>query len=251
MNLVTLSNVERCWNFIGIEGDRSCPQLATYTHCRNCPVYSTAGRYLLERSIPEDYRHEWTQLVAKSRASENSQISHTLPTTQTLTVVIFRLQREWLALSAQIFKEMALPSVIHTLPHRSNQILRGLVSIRGELLLCISLSHLLNLEVADTAVQTVSPVVYSRLVVLEKAGNTWVFAVDELYGVHRFHRDELQDAPKSLTQGTQTYTKGLFHWQPPVSQIERSASGGSASRSHSVSYLDDELLFTTLARKVQ
>ncbi|WP_335015079.1 chemotaxis protein CheW [Nostoc sp.] len=232
------SNIDRCWNFIGIQGDRSCPQLATYTHCRNCPVYSTAGRHLLERPIPGDYRYQWTQLLAESRTDENSLMpSHALPTTQ-ITVVIFRLQREWLALSAQIFKEMASPSVIHSLPHRSNQILRGLVSIRGELLLCISLSHLLNLEVADTPVETVSPVVYSRMVVLEKASNTWVFPVDELYGVHRFHRDELQDAPKSLTQGTQAYTKGLFHWQSGV------------SRSHSVSYLDDELLFTTLARKV-
>ncbi|MEH2062067.1 MAG: chemotaxis protein CheW [Nostoc sp.] len=231
-------NIERCWNFIGIEGDRSCPQLATYTHCRNCPVYSTAGRYLLERSIPEDYRQEWTQLLAKSRVDENSQISHTLPTTQTLTVVIFRLQREWLALSAQIFKEISPPSVVHILPHRSNQILRGLVNIRGELRLCISLSHLLNLEVADTPVQTLTPVVYSRMVVLEKAGNTWVFGVDELYGVHRFHQDELQEPPKSLTQ---SYTKGLFQWQP---------AGSPMARWHSVSYLDDELLFTTLARKM-
>ncbi|MEH1852755.1 MAG: chemotaxis protein CheW [Nostoc sp.] len=244
-SIATPLNIERCWNFIGIEGDRSCPQLATYTHCRNCPVYSTAGRNLLERSIPEDYRHEWTQLLAKSRVDENSQISHTLPTTQTLTVVIFRLQREWLALSAQIFKEMALPSVVHTLPHRSNQILRGLVSIRGELRLCISLSDLLNLEAADTAVQSLSPVVYPRLVVLEKAGNTWVFAVDELYGVHRFHRDELQDPPKSLTQ---TYTKGLFHWQPAGLAMARFLR--RATLTHSVSYLDEELLFTTLARKV-
>jgi chemotaxis-related protein WspD len=240
-SIATLSNIERCWNFIGIQGDRSCPQLATYTHCRNCPVYSTAGRHLLERSIPGDYRHQWTQLLAESRTDENSLMpSHALPTTQ-VTVVIFRLQREWLALSAQIFKEMAPPGVIHSLPHRSNQILRGLVSIRGELLLCISLSHLLNLEVADTPVQTVSPVVYLRMVVLEKAGKTWVFPVDELYGVHRFHQDELQDAPKSLTQGTQAYTKGLFHWQPGVSPV---------ALTHSVSYLDDELLFTTLARKV-
>ncbi|MFN6517820.1 MAG: chemotaxis protein CheW [Nostoc sp. CreGUA01] len=235
--IATQSNIERCWNSIGIEGDRSCPQLATHTHCRNCPVYSTAGRHLLERSIVENYRQEWTQLLAESRVDEKS--SFGLPTTQSLTVVIFRLQREWLALSAQIFKEMTLPSVIHTLPHRSNQILRGLVNIRGELLLCISLSHLLNLEVANIAVPTLTPVVYSRMVVVEKAGNTWVFAVDELYGVHRFKLDELQDAPKSMIQATQNYTKGLFHWQPTFQK-----------ETLSVSYLDDELLFSTLARKV-
>jgi len=234
--IATQSNIERCWNFIGIEGDRSCPQLVTHTHCRNCPVYSTVGRHLLERSMSENYRQEWTQLLAESRVNQKS--SSGLSTTQ-ITVVIFRLEREWLALSAQIFKEMTLGSVIHTVPHRSNQILRGLVNIRGELLLCVSLSHLLNLEVADTAIPALSPVVYSRMVVVEKAAKPWVFAVDELYGVHQFDSDELQDPPKSMTQGTQNYTKGLFHWQP-----------ASQERSLSVNYLDDELLFSTLARKV-
>ena len=30
-------------------GDRSCPELLSCVHCRNCPVYSAAGRSLLER----------------------------------------------------------------------------------------------------------------------------------------------------------------------------------------------------------
>ncbi|WP_445633698.1 hypothetical protein [Nostoc sp. DSM 114161] len=34
------SQIESCWNVIGIEGDRSCPQLSIHAHCRNCPVYS-------------------------------------------------------------------------------------------------------------------------------------------------------------------------------------------------------------------
>jgi len=66
MNPVTPSSIERCWNFIGIEGDRSCPQLATYTHCRNCPVYSTAGH---QCSIELIHRHMATvdkcQLVGR------------------------------------------------------------------------------------------------------------------------------------------------------------------------------------------
>ncbi|MBW4559595.1 MAG: chemotaxis protein CheW [Mojavia pulchra JT2-VF2] len=244
MNSYTIpSNNESCWNAIGIGGDRSCAELSTFTHCRNCPVYSTAGRHLLERTIPENYRHEWTELLAQKRAGAESKLlmspehshvqSYVLPATETLAVVIFRLQREWLALSAQVFKETTSPSPIHTLPHRSNQILRGLMNIRGELQLCISLSNLLNLEATDTPPQPLSPMVYSRIVVVEKAGCTWVFAVDELYGVHRFHRDELRDSPNNFTPATQTYAKGFFHW-----------------RSRSLSYLDDELLFTTLSKKV-
>lgn len=143
------------------------------------------------------------------------------------------MQREWLALPAYIFKETTSPSPIHTIPYRSNQILRGLVSIRGELQLCISLTHLLNLEMADTPPQALSPMVYSRMVVVEKAGSgIWVFAVDELFGVHRCHQDELLHTPTG-TQATHTYTKGLLKW-----------------RDRSVSYLDDELLFHTLSKKV-
>jgi chemotaxis-related protein WspD len=241
MNITSLPpQVERCWNVIGIEGDRSCLQLSTYTHCRNCPVYSATGRYLLERTTPELYRHEWTQLLAESRVDKNPQMpSYAVPTTEVLTVVIFRLQREWLALPAQVFKETTPPSVIHTLPHRHNQILRGLINIRGELLLCVSLSHLLNIESSDR-LPIISPVVYSRMMVIEKTGNAWVFPVDELYGLYRFHHRELRDTSKNLTQVSQIYTQGLFTWQPANSQILQT-----------VSYLDDELLFTTLARKAQ
>ncbi|MFN6560732.1 MAG: chemotaxis protein CheW [Nostoc sp. ChiSLP01] len=248
MNTITPQlQMESCWNFIGIEGDRSCPQLSTYAHCRNCPVYSASGRYLLERATPEQYRHEWTQLLAQSQTEKNPQMStYASTTTETLAVVIFRLQQEWLALPAQVLKETTPPSAIHTLPHRHNQVLRGLINIRGELLLCVSLNHLLNIESSDTPLQTLSPVAYSRMVVIEKAGNAWVFPVDELYGLHRFERRELRDASRNMTQTSQTYTKGLFSWQPANFQTSQ-----HEVRSHTVSYLDDELLFTTLARKTQ
>ncbi|AFY48754.1 chemotaxis signal transduction protein [Nostoc sp. PCC 7524] len=221
--------MNNCYNLIGITGDRSCPELSNFIHCRNCPVYSNIGRQLLERTIPDNYRYEWTELFSEQRGDD----ADTLITTATLTVVIFRLQREWLALSTQVFKETISPTLIHNLPHRSNQILRGLVNIRGELQLCVSLTHLLNLETVDTPVAALSPVVYPRMVVVEKAGSVWVFPVDELYGVQRFHQHELRDTPNSMTATTHNFTKGFFYW-----------------RENSLGYLDEELLFTTLNRKV-
>ncbi|MBU7583164.1 MAG: chemotaxis protein CheW [Nostoc sp. TH1S01] len=235
------TQVEHCWNMIGIEGDRTCSELSTHAHCRNCPIYSVAGRCLLELPTPEKNCHEWTQLIAESPTNKNPHLpTYAVRTTEILTVVIFRLQQEWLALPAQVFKETTHPSVIHTLPHRQNQVLRGLINIRGELLLCVSLSHLLNIESSDTPKQGPSPVMHSRMVVIEKAGNAWVFPVDEIYGIYRFHRRELRDAFRKITPATQTYTKGLFSWQP-----------ANFPTSHTVSYLDDELLFTSLARKAQ
>ncbi|MBD2496109.1 chemotaxis protein CheW [Nostoc sp. FACHB-280] len=235
------TQVESCWNVIGIEGDRTCAELSTHTHCRNCPVYSAAGRCLLERPTPENYRREWTHLIAESPAQKKPHLpTYAVRTSETLTVVIFRLHQEWLALPAQVFKETTPPSVIHTLPHRQNQVLRGLINIRGELLLCVSLSHFLNIEPSESPLPGLSPVSHSRMAVIEKAGNAWVFPVDEIYGVHRFHRRELRDVVRNVTQITQTYTKGLFSWQPLNLPTVRT-----------VSYLDDELLFTNLAKKAQ
>jgi chemotaxis-related protein WspD len=224
---------------MGIAGDRTCPELSNLIHCRNCPVYSAAGRNLLDRAIPKNYQHEWTQFFSETKVEEKNQLVHfpteseTLTTTQTLTVAIFRLQREWLALPAQILKETISPTGIHTLPHRSNEILKGLVNIRGELQLCISLGNLLHLETAQTLAEALSPIVYSRMIVIEKGDNTWVFPVDEFYGLSRFNNNELRDAPNSATSTINTYTKGFFHWQ-----------------SRSLSYIDDELLFMSLRRKL-
>ncbi|MTJ51476.1 chemotaxis protein CheW [Anabaena sp. UHCC 0253] len=238
-SIAELSKIARCWNTIGIVGDRTCSELSHFIHCRNCPVYSSAGRNLLERSLPENYQSEWTQFFAETTVKADNELSlvpvksDILTSTKALTVAIFRLQREWLALPAQVLKETISPSLIHTIPHRSNEILKGLVNIRGELQLCISLSHLLHLETAETTPESLSPLVYSRMIVIEKAGNSWVFAVDEFYGLHKFDDSELRDAPNSATSAAHTYIKGFFHWQ-----------------SRSLSYVDDELLFMSLRRKV-
>lgn len=223
------SQAQNCWNVIGIAGDRSCSQLSQFIHCRNCPVYSSAGRNLLERYIPEHYQDEWTQLFAKTsiKSSEN------LTNNDTFTVAIFRLQKEWLALSAQVLKESISPNKVHILPHRSNKILRGIVNIRGELQLCISLTNLLHLETSEKTADTLSPIIYSRMVVIEKGGNKWVFTVDEFYGLQTFDQQQLKDAPNGTNSVAHSYTKGFFHWQD-----------------RSLSYIDDELLFRALGRKI-
>lgn len=240
MNSITgESNLGNCWNIIGIAGDHNCPELSHFIHCRNCPVYSAAGRNLLERTIPENYRHEWTQFFYETKLATGNRLEHlpkaddNLAKTKKHTVGIFRLQKEWLALPAQVLKETISPSLIHTIPHRSNEIFKGLVNIRGELQLCISLSNLLHLETVQALPDALSPIVYARMIVIAKGGNTWVFPVDEFYGLSRFNNFELRDAPNSATSTINTYTKGFFHWQ-----------------SRSLSYIDDELLFMSLRRKL-
>jgi len=52
-SIALLSDVDDCWNRIGIRGDKSCGQLAGHVHCRNCPVYATAAKRILDRLPPQ------------------------------------------------------------------------------------------------------------------------------------------------------------------------------------------------------
>ena len=83
-------------NQIGVSGNGTCPELAKVVHCRNCPVYAAGGRSLLEREPPAEYLHEWTQALAEKDEDTAA---------DTLSVLIFRLGREWLALPTRVCQE--------------------------------------------------------------------------------------------------------------------------------------------------
>ncbi|MBO3458712.1 chemotaxis protein CheW [Aetokthonos hydrillicola Thurmond2011] len=229
--------VNDCWNHIGVEGDRSCTELTTFIHCRNCPVYSAAGRSLLEREAPVEYLNEWTSILSKTQSEHSvsaSQLSTTvLGLAQTISVMIFRLGGEWLALPVRLFQEVTQPCTIHSIPHRTNELFLGLVNIRGEILMCVSLSHLLDLETIADSTNHLSSVTPQRMVVVGTNEERWVFTVDEVCGIHRFHNQELQAAPVVISKATEAYTKGVIHWQD-----------------QKVNYLDSDLLFYTLNRRV-
>lgn len=212
-----------CWHQIGVWGDNSCPKLTTYIHCYNCPIYSTAGRQLLDRQVPVDYLNEPTNLLAQNQQKQRI---------DTISLGVFRLGEEWFALPVQLFKEVTEPTIIHTLPHRSNKIFLGLISIKGEINICISLHELLGLEFTTSSPKP-SSIVYKRMIIIEKEGNQWVFGVDEIYGVYRVTMEALQNVPTTISKAIGTYTKAVIKWQEK-----------------NLTYLDEELLFYTVSKKV-
>jgi len=223
-----------CWNQIGVMGDRTCSELKTAIHCRNCKVYSAAGRSLLERAAPPEYLKEWTDILSEAPANQSGIGEGTLVrATDTLSVIIFRIGNERLALPVNILQEVTTPYPIHTVPHRSNSVFLGLINIRGETLLCISLRDLLGLEaIAEPAdfVNTINP---QRMLVAGKNENKWVFPVDEVHGTYRFHLNEFKDSPVVISKASEAYTKGVVTWQ-----------------GKKINFLDSEQLFYTLSHKV-
>lgn len=210
-----------CWNTIGVRGDGSCPELAQYVHCRNCPVYSHAAQALLDREPPSEYEAAATAHFAKPR-----------PATQraTQSIVIFRIGAEWLALPTSVVTEIARPRQIHSLPHRRGH-LAGVVNVHGELVACVSLGRMLGLVDCPPSHREAQRTSRARLLVIRREELRVVCPVDEVDGIHHFQPRQLQDAPATVAKSASTYAKKVLPW-----------------RDQSVGLLDDQLLFISLKR---
>lgn len=213
-----------CWNRIGVRGDSSCPELKQFIHCRNCPVYSAAAVQLLDVEAPADYLAHWTQQIG--RKSE-------LMEAHTHSVVVFRIGTEWLALPTSVLKEVVSMRAIHSLPQRRSGAVLGLANIRGELLVCFSLQHILGLGQGTDVKRERPQAVAARLLVLERQAERAVCAVEEVHGIVHFRPAEVTAAPSTITKATAAYTQSVLSWQK-----------------HSVGLLDDQALFGTVNRSL-
>lgn len=184
-----------CWQAIGVWGDQSCSELAAVTHCHNCPVFAAAGRRFLDAPAPPDYRDEWTSRLAAPETEDHA---------DKLSVLVFRIADEWLALPVGVLVEVARPRIPHRVPHRAG-FLAGLVNIRGELHLCIRLDLLLGLTAANGN-RTGNP----RLIVIRRDADTWAFAADEVDQVLRLAARDLTPPAPTLSRATARLTRGVF-----------------------------------------
>jgi len=228
--------VPECWRVIGIAGDHSCPELATFIHCRNCPVLADAARTFFDRDPPPGYLETWRQILEEPAADSDG---------ETTSVLVFRLAKEWFALPAAVLVEVTMPRALHRVPHRGGG-LTGLVNIRGQLQLCMSLHALTGIDDtpnAETARATPGAeadslsVPAARLLVLERdaaAGTErWVVGVDEVAGVYRLPRTAARGVPSTVGQTPQRCSTALFDWQ-----------------GRTVGLLDERLVFEGLATMV-
>ena len=213
-----------CWNRIGISGDRSCPELDTHIHCRNCPVFSRAAKRFFDRPAPEGYLAEWTRLLA---------VPVTPAECDHISVLIFRLGYEWLALRTRVIVEVTTARQVHRIPHRTNQILTGMVNLRGQLQLMVSLHGLLGVEARGQAAGEGGSIsakgATHRLVVMKPEGTTWVFMADEVAGVERFARSKVLSVPSNLANPTHSFSQSVIPWNE-----------------HSVGFLDDQRVQSAL-----
>ena len=201
-----------CWRKIGVAGDRSCPELEAVIHCRNCPVLADAARTFFDRGAPQGYLDEW-RAILEEPAEEIA--------ADTTSVLVFRLDAEWLVLPTAVLVEVTPVRTLHRLPHRAAGVLSGLVNIRGQLQLCASLHGLVGLPGGPAPVPTGTddPLgrTTARLLVVERPGgdaaDCWVLGVDEVAGVHRVTQGMLRAVPSTVGHAGGRLSSALFEWQ--------------------------------------
>lgn len=198
--------MENCWRLVGVTGDRSCPELATFIHCRNCPILAAAARRFFDRPAPPGYPESWREILEQPTV---------LPDARARSVLVFRLGDEWLALPTATLVEVTSPRPVHSLPHRSATVLEGIVNIRGQLQLCIRLGALLGLN--SPVAEASEPTPTARLLVVERQGNMgperWVFGVDEVAGVHQVPGASVRPVPATVSGSGKRATMSLFSWR--------------------------------------
>jgi chemotaxis-related protein WspD len=211
-----------CWKEIGTFGDRSCKELTALAHCRNCPVYSAAGRRLLDRELPDGYREEWTDRLANRKDAGK---------VETVSMIVFRLREELLALKTVFFQEAAEAAIPHGIPLRTGEVFKGVVNINGELILCVSAAALLGIT-AEEGEGASDRKVYPRLVVVSRDGQRFAFPADEVLGVHRFPLAVLQELPATASRSIRALTAGILPWHDrTVGLLEEEKFFAALSRS--------------------
>lgn len=210
-----------CWNMVGVRGDRSCPELVTHVHCRNCPVYGSAALSVLDREPPAEHLADWTSYVATP---------FTAPDADRRTLLIFRVGAEWLALPGRVVQEVSEHKPIHSLPHRRRGPILGLVSIRGELLVCLSLARVLGL---DPHAAAPADHAHPRMLVLRRGDSRMVCIVDDVHGLESVTSRTLADVPATIAKGSSTHANAVVPW-----------------RDRSVGILDESVLFASFGRSL-
>lgn len=182
---------------------------------------------LLNRKAPSDYISEWTEILMKEKESKDEKAA------KETSVLIFRLYDEWLALPVYVFREVVEYRTIHRIPHRTNPILLGTVNMRGQLRLCISLHHLLQIEPSGDWVIAEELMKHDLMLLIEKDNERWVFPSDDIFGILLCDYNNLQNVPVTVAKSTANYLRGIFEHQ-----------------NKQIGILDEELVFFSLRRSI-
>lgn len=181
-----------CWRKIGVYGgDHSCVLIGQVHHCRNCRVFQEAARGAFAVESGED--DEALEFAPAGDAS--------------LSLLVFRLGDSWLGLPTASLAELAANGAVRRVAHRSRGALEGLVAVRGELHLCVSLLECFALGARDAQRSQPS----ARLVLVrDRQDALLAFRADQVLGLRSASRDAVEAPPDTLPEQLAACVRGVL-----------------------------------------
>ncbi|MDT8384636.1 MAG: chemotaxis protein CheW [Gammaproteobacteria bacterium] len=183
--------VDRCWYERGVWSAVSdkCEKLEEYIHCRNCPVFSSEGKRVLDRAAPAGYLKEWRKGLAANKPIIKK---------DSRSILVFRVVEEWFAIPSRCLHEITEKKTIHKIPGNNNPGIVGVVNVGGEIRVCYSLESVLGVRCQDSKNRKGGSSEITRFIVAFIGGNYYVFVVQHISGMALYHDDELYPIPSTL-----------------------------------------------------
>lgn len=155
---------------------------------------------LLDRPLPPEELAENTHQVAQivTRAQR-----------ATVGVLLFELADELLALPAAEVSRVTPSVPVHRIPHRTNDVLRGLCNFEGELVLCADVGRMLRLTTDAGQGAEHSPGA-RRMLVIGSEHERWAFEVAAVLGVERVEPTSFEPPPLTVERAMVHFTDQLI-----------------------------------------
>ena len=191
---------DNCWSTIGVWGSEKdkCDRLDEVIHCRNCDVFSMAGRGVFEARPPAGYLSQWQKEISNRKEEKEK---------GDVGVMVFRLGKEWLALPVEYLQEIVEEKQVHKIPHNEGIYILGIVNIAGEIDERLRLSD--SSVIGESKDRNDSEL--RRLIVMIINGDRFVLPVCEISGLARYSSSDLLQTPVTLGKKMGTYLAGMFH----------------------------------------
>jgi chemotaxis-related protein WspD len=182
---------------------------------------SAAIHRLLDRPLTPAALDEATQAVARPIASPEQRVA---------SLLLFKLRGECFALPITCIQRVTLPVRVHTIPHRTNRVIRGLCHLGGELLISVDLANLLEiapqLETGPSPSRPRSPAGRPRshppnlqerpdndarrMIVITQSGRAWAADVDRVLGNVQIELAAYKPLPITVQQARKRFTSNLL-----------------------------------------
>lgn len=159
-------------------------------------VLDAASR-LLDREAPEAYIAAWKRSLRRDLGLEEQG--------DRFSAGVFRVGDELFALPTDQVEEVQTLVPVRSVPGRTNDVFRGLVSLRGEIHLCANLGALFGLEASEERTDESE----KRLLVVDRGGERWALIVDEVLDFERFERDAVRGAQVTVSKAAVHFTDGV------------------------------------------